>query len=58
MIDKFLASAKAYAALIGAVLTAVAGTLGADTTPGKVVAIVLAVCTALATYAIPNKPQA
>jgi hypothetical protein len=54
---KFAERAKAYAALIGAVLTALAGTTGIipdAATP--YVTIVLAILTAFATFKIPNTP--
>lgn len=51
MTDHILASLKAYAALIGSVLTA----LIASTDVPSWVPIVAAVCTAVATYAVPNK---
>lgn len=53
---KFLEYAKMYAALIGSVLTALAGTTGvlpADAKPW--VSLALAVVTAVATWAVPNK---
>lgn len=53
MTDHILASLKAYAALIGSVLTA----LIATTDVPNWVPIVAAVCTAVATYAMPNKPK-
>jgi hypothetical protein len=56
---KFAESAKAYATLIGAVLTALAGTTGIipdAATP--YVTIVLAILTAFATWRIPNAPAA
>lgn len=53
MTDHILASAKAYAALIGAVLTAL---IGATDVPSWV-PVVAAVCTAVATYAVPNKAR-
>jgi hypothetical protein len=49
--------AKAYAALIGAVLTALAGTTGILPDAAQpYVAIALAVVTAIATFQIPNQP--
>jgi uncharacterized protein GlcG (DUF336 family) len=55
MPDHILAYAKAYAALIGAILTAV---ISSSTTPLPAwVGVVAAVCTAVATYAVPNKPR-
>ena len=54
---KFAEYAKMYAALIGAVLTALAGTTGVIPDSAKpYVAIVLAIVTAIATFQIPNKP--
>lgn len=53
MTDHILASLKAYAALIGSVLTA----LIASTDVPSWVPIVAAVCTAVATYAVPNKAR-
>ena len=52
-----LDNAKAYAALIGSVLTAV---LATSTDAPQWLAIVAAVCTAIATWAVPNvtKPTA
>ncbi len=47
---KFLTAAKAYVALIGAVLTALAGVYGDQTW----YAVAVAVVTGVATYAIPN----
>lgn len=56
MIDHVLASAKAYAALVGAILTAVI-TSSATPLPSWV-GIIAAVCTAVATYAVPNTAAA
>lgn len=53
---KFAEYAKMYAALIGSVLTALAGTTGvlpADAKPW--VSLALAIVTAVATWALPNK---
>lgn len=52
--NKFLATAKAWAALVGAILTALVGTLTPDDPGFRVLTIVLAVVTALAVYRIPN----
>jgi len=51
MFAHFLGTAKAYAALIGAVLTAVVGTM--DAAP-QWLTVAVAVCTAVATYTVPN----
>lgn len=51
MTDHILKAAKAYCALIGAVLTAL---IGATDVPSWV-PVIAAVCTAVATYAVPNK---
>lgn len=49
-----LTAAKAYAALVGAVLTALVGTLTPDDPAYRVLTIVLAVVTAVAVYQTPN----
>jgi len=49
-----LAAAKAYAALLGAILTALVGTLTPDDPGYRVLTIVLAIVTALAVYRVPN----
>jgi hypothetical protein len=49
--------AKAYATLIGAVLTALSATTGVIPDGAKTyVAIILAIVTAVATWGIPNAP--
>ena len=53
--DTILATAKAWAALVGAVVTAVLGTVPPHTEVWTILTAVAAVCTALATFAIPNK---
>lgn len=56
---KFAETLKAWAALAGSILTALSATT--DVLPEKArpwVAIGLAVCTAVATWAVPNKPPA
>lgn len=54
---KFAEYAKAYAALIGSVLTALSATTGVLPDTWKPwVSLVLAVVTAIATAQIPNKP--
>ena len=58
MTDHFLTRAKAYAALIGSVLTALAATLPDDPTTQRWLGIAVAILTAVATFAVPNKPQA
>ena len=51
--------AKAYAALLGSVLTALAGTTGILPDSAKPwVAVALAILTAVATFQIPNQPPA
>ena len=57
MTDHILERAKAYAALVGAILTVLATTLPEDPTTQKWLGIALALCTAVATYAVPNKPR-
>jgi hypothetical protein len=54
MTDHFLAAAKAYCALIGAVLTAI--TANVSDVPSWV-PVVTAVVTAVATYTVPNRPR-
>ena len=49
-----LPNAKAWAAFIGAVITALLGTLGPDNALFDVLTAVAAVCTAIATYTIPQ----
>ena len=51
MNDHLLANAKAYAALVGSVLTAV---LATSTDLPAWVSVVAAVCTAIATWSVPN----
>lgn len=51
-----LATAKAWAALVGAIITALVGTLTPEDPGYRVLTIVLAVVTAIATYRIPNRP--
>ena len=48
-----LAAAKAYAALIGAVATALLG-IYSDGQTGHLLTIVVAIATAVATYSVPN----
>lgn len=52
-----LTAAKAYAALVGAVVTALLGTVPPHTTLWTVLTFAAAVCTAVATFSIPNKPK-
>jgi hypothetical protein len=52
MFDKFLATAKAWAALLGAVITAVVAVN--PTTVPSWVAYVTAALTAIAVYGVPN----
>jgi hypothetical protein len=51
----FLAAAKAWAALVGAIATALVGTFTPDDPGYRVLTVVIAVATAVATYVIPNK---
>lgn len=53
-----LATAKAYAALVGSLLTALVAEFGTDLPHYKVIAFVIAVCTALGTWAAPYAPNA
>lgn len=54
MTDKFLLTAKAWTALIGAVVVALLGTVTPDKDVYEWLTYIAAVCTAIATYAIPN----
>lgn len=56
MFEKVQQYAKAIVSLVGAVLTAGAFTLPDEVQPW--VGLVMAVLTAVATYAVPNKPAA
>lgn len=50
-----LVTAKAYVALVGAVVTALLGTVTPDKDVYEWLTYAAAVCTAIATYAIPNR---
>jgi hypothetical protein len=57
MLNHVLEKAKAYAALVGAVLTALSGVTGVVPDGAKpYVTLALAVLTAIATFQIPNAP--
>lgn len=56
MTDHFRANLKAYAALLGAVATALLGTYATGSTLGDVLTIVVAIATAVGTWAVPNTP--
>ena len=47
--------AKAYAALVGSICTALLGIYGPETEVGQWLTIAVAVLSAVATYAVPNK---
>lgn len=49
-------AAKAYVALAGAIATALLGVYAADTEVGKVLTVISVIATAVATWAVPNKP--
>lgn len=51
---KILATAKAWAAFAGAIITALVGTLTPDDAGYRVLTIALAVVTAIAVYRVPN----
>jgi hypothetical protein len=57
LLDKFLYTAKAWAALIGTVLTALLATLTPEDPGYRILVAAVAVATALATYVIPNGPN-
>lgn len=54
MTIKQLRNAKAYASLVGALVTAALATYGPETATGKVLALVAALCTAFVTWRVPN----
>lgn len=49
--------AKAYAALIGSIATALLAVFTADTTVGKVLTVVAIVATTVGTWAVENAPK-
>lgn len=53
---KFAEYAKGYVALLGSICTAVLGVVGPETQVGAILVIVSAICTAVATWAVPNAP--
>lgn len=53
--DPVLRYAKAYASLVGTIVTALLGVFTADTPTGKVLTVIAIVATAVATWAVPNK---
>lgn len=55
MTNKFLATAKAWAALIGCLATAVLGVIGPDTRLGQLLSGVVAVATAVVVWRVPNR---
>lgn len=58
MTDHILTRAKAYAALVGTIVTVLLGALPVDGKLHQVLVVVAAIATAVATYAVPNKPKA
>ena len=50
-----LEAAKAYAALLGAIASALLGVYASGTDVGKVLTIVAVVATAVVTYQVPNR---
>lgn len=57
-LNKFLQTAKAWAALVGSVLTALVGTLTPEDPGYRWLTIALAIVTAVAVFAIPNAAAA
>lgn len=55
MSEKILATAKSWAAFAAALLTALVGTLSPDDVGYRALTIALAVLTAVAVYAVPNR---
>ena len=54
--NHFLVNAKAYAALVGTVTTALLAVYTADSKVGQVLTVVSTVATAFATWRVPNAP--
>ncbi len=57
MTDHILTRAKAYAALVGLVVTYLLGSIPADSKLHTILVLVGGLATVVATYTIPNKPQ-
>lgn len=57
MSAKFLATAKMWAALVGALLTALVSSLTPDDPGYRALTIALALVTALAVYRVPNRDE-
>lgn len=55
--NPFSPYAKAYAALIGSVATALLGVFTADTTTGQVLTVVAILATTFVTFRVPNAPE-
>lgn len=58
MTDHVLTRAKAYAALVGTIVTVLLGAIPADSQVHAALVILGALATAVATYSVPNKSQA
>ena len=56
--DLFSPYAKAYAALIGSMCTALLGVFAADTTVGQVLTVAAILATTFVTFRVPNAPEA
>ena len=52
-----LATAKAWVALIGAIVTALLGTVTPDQDVYEWLTYAAAICTAILTYVVPNRPS-
>lgn len=57
MFDRILASAKAVAGLLGAILTSVLATVPADGQLFKWLSLASAIATGIAVYTVPNTPR-
>lgn len=57
MTKHFLANAKAYVALIGAIASGLLGVYGAHSTVGQILTVLAILGTAVGTYATPNQSQ-
>lgn len=56
MSEHFLTSAKAYAALLGAIVTGLLGTVAPASQTWQILTYVAAVLTAVVTFVVPNAP--
>lgn len=57
MTDHILTRAKAYAALVGLVVTYLLGSIPADSKAHAILVVIGGLATVVATYTVPNKPK-